>query len=105
MANMNRAQFKRELQEGLNTVFGMEYKRYTEEWRPMYNVETSRKAYEEDVLVAGLGAAPVKPEGAGNSRLKSAVKRWTNADISSLNDAFLKKQVRRILEEIEKAKN
>ena len=40
-----------------------------------------------------------------DSRLKSAVKRWTNADISSLNDVFLKKQVRRILEEIEKAKN
>ena len=62
---LNRAQFKRSLQEGINTHFGLEYKRYTEEWRELFEVDTSRKAYEEDVLLSGFGAAPVKAEGAG----------------------------------------
>ncbi len=62
---MNRAQFARELQEGLNAVFGLEYKRHPDLWRALFEIENSRKAYEEDVLVSGFGAAPVKNEGAG----------------------------------------
>ena len=61
---LNRADFRKQLQEGLNTVFGMAYKSYAEEWRGIFKVETSAKAFEEDVLMAGLGAAPVKGEGA-----------------------------------------
>src|SRR5262245_17259411 len=61
---MNRTDFRRQLQEGLNTVFGMEYDRYPEQWPEIFDVETSAKAYEEDVLMVGLGAAPVKAEGA-----------------------------------------
>jgi hypothetical protein len=64
MAIMNRARFRKLLQEGLNTVFGLEFRRYEQEWRPIYAVENSTKAYEEDVLLAGLAGAPVKPEGA-----------------------------------------
>lgn len=64
MTTMNRASFRKELQEGLNTVFGMEYKRYVQEWKPIFEVTNSVKAYEEDVLLAGLAGAPVKPEGA-----------------------------------------
>lgn len=64
MAIMNRARFRKQLQEGLNTVFGLEYKSYEQEWRPMFTVEGSTKAYEEDQLLAGLAGAPVKPEGA-----------------------------------------
>lgn len=60
----NRAGYRKQLQEGLNTNFGLEYKRYTPEWKEIYDVETSRKAYEEDVLLTGFGAAPVKAEGA-----------------------------------------
>jgi hypothetical protein len=60
---MNRSDFRRQLQEGLNAVFGMDYERYQEEWRDGFDVETSQKAYEEDVLMYGLGAAPVKAEG------------------------------------------
>jgi len=67
MASMNRALFKKQLQLGLNTVFGLEYKRYPEEWRAIFDVESSAKAYEEDVLQMGLGAAQVKPEGRGVS--------------------------------------
>lgn len=62
---MNRTDFRRQLQEGLNTVFGLEYDRHPEEWRDIFDVETSQKAYEEDVLMYGMGAAPVKPEGEG----------------------------------------
>jgi len=61
---LNRADFRKQLQEGLNAVFGMAYKSYPEEWRGFFAVTTSRKAFEEDVLMAGFGAAPVKGEGA-----------------------------------------
>lgn len=60
---MNRAKFRKELQEGLNTVFGLTYKRHKEQWKEIFKVESSNKAFEEDVLVVGLGAAPVKNEG------------------------------------------
>lgn len=62
---MNRAQFRKQLQRGLNAVFGLEYRRYPEQWKDIFDVESSDKAYEEDVLMAGLGAAAVKPEGQG----------------------------------------
>lgn len=60
---MNRARFRKQLQQGLNTVFGLEYRRYPEEWRDIFAVENSQKAYEEDVLLVGLAGAAVKPEG------------------------------------------
>lgn len=63
---MNRAQFKKQLQEGLNAVFGLEYKQYPELWKEIFEIsKESRKAYVEDVLMSGFGAAPVKAEGAG----------------------------------------
>lgn len=62
---MNRAQFRKQLQLGLNTVFGLEYQRYPEQWRPIFEVSPSKKAYEEDVLLVGFGGAQVKPEGQG----------------------------------------
>lgn len=73
---MTRAQFKKQLQRGLNTVFGLEYKRHPEEWRAMFDVEQSEKAYEEDVLMSGMGAAPVKAEGAGVA-YDSGSEEWT----------------------------
>lgn len=63
---MNRAQFKKQLQAGLNSIFGLEYRRHPERWRRYLDVETeSQKAYVEDVLTAGFGAAATKAEGAG----------------------------------------
>jgi hypothetical protein len=63
---MNRAQFKKELQMGLNAIFGLEYKRHPERWRDYLDVESeTKKAYVEDVMLAGFGAAPVKQEGVG----------------------------------------
>lgn len=63
---MNRAQFKKQLQEGLNAVFGLEYKGIQEPWRKYLTVETeSQKAYVEDVMMSGFGLASVKGEGQG----------------------------------------
>ena len=77
MAVMNRAQFAKELQEGLNTVFGLDYKSHPEEWRKCFEVENSKKAFEEDVLVSGFGAAPVKAEGA-SAAFDEGQEAWTS---------------------------
>lgn len=73
---MNRAQFKKQLQDGLNTVFGLEYDKYPEEWREFLDIENSDKAYEEDVLMVGLPGAQVKPEGSGVAYAEGA-EAWT----------------------------
>lgn len=65
MGTMTRAQFSKLLEEGLNTVFGLDYKRFPEEWRGCFDVESSKKAYEEDQLITGFGVAANKNEGAG----------------------------------------
>ncbi len=62
---LNRADIRRQLEPGLNTVFGLAYKRYPEEWRYFLDVETeTQRAYVEDVMMTGFGIAPVKGEGA-----------------------------------------
>ena len=61
---LNRALFTKQLNLGLNTVFGMEYDRYPKQWRSLYSTEQSMKAFEEDVQMIGFGAAPTKAEGA-----------------------------------------
>lgn len=63
MTTMNRALFYKELQEGLNAVFGKTYKRHPELWRQLYEVLTSEKAFEEEVMNIGLGLVPAKGEG------------------------------------------
>jgi len=63
MAVMNRANFPAGLQEGINAWFGMEYKQHPEEWRSCFEIDGSKKAYEEDVQMVGFGAAQVKAEG------------------------------------------
>jgi hypothetical protein len=77
MNPMNRAAFKKQLQEGLNTVFGLEYRRYPEQWREIFDVDNSQKAYEEDVLLVGLGGAQVKPEGRGVA-YDAGYEAWTS---------------------------
>lgn len=61
---MNSAQHRKQLQEGLNTVFGLAYKEHSDEYREIFDIETSKKKYEEDVIMAGFGAAQTKNEGA-----------------------------------------
>lgn len=61
---MNRALFFKQLNLGLNTVFGKQYKRFEELWRQLFDIETSQKAFEEEVMNIGLGLAAEKGEGA-----------------------------------------
>lgn len=74
---MNRANFAKLLQQGLNTVWGLEYSQYPEEWKKVFQVESSKKAFEEDQLVYGLGGAVVKPEG-GSVTYDEGGQAWTS---------------------------
>lgn len=64
---MSRAQLVKELEPGLNALFGLEYKNYENQHTQIYAVETSDRAFEEEVMESGFGEAPVKTEGAGVS--------------------------------------
>ena len=73
---ISRAQLLKELLPGLNALFGLEYKRYGEEHKEIYEVETSERSFEEETKLSGFGAAPVKSEGAAIS-YDSAQEAWT----------------------------
>jgi hypothetical protein len=60
---ISRAQLLKELLPGLNALFGMEYARYGEEHKEIYETESSERSFEEETKLAGFGAAPVKNEG------------------------------------------
>ena len=60
---ISRAQMMKELLPGLNALFGLEYKKYENEHEAIYETESSDRAFEEEVKLAGFGAAPVKAEG------------------------------------------
>ena len=60
---INRAQLAKELEPGLNALFGMEYSRYENEHAEIFDQETSDRAFEEEVMLVGFGEAAVKQEG------------------------------------------
>jgi hypothetical protein len=60
---ISRAQLLKELLPGLNALFGMEYARYGEEHKEIYETEKSERSFEEETKLAGFSAAPVKNEG------------------------------------------
>ena len=62
---ISRAQLAKELEPGLNALFGMEYERYEGQHAEIYDTEASDRAFEEEVMLSGFGAAPVKQEGSG----------------------------------------
>ena len=64
---ISRAQLAKELEPGLNALFGMEYARYDNEAAEIYDTESSERAFEEEVMLSGFGAAPVKGEGSAVS--------------------------------------
>ena len=64
---ISRSQLVRELEPGLNALFGLEYKNYENQHAEIYNVESSDRAFEEEVMLSGFDIAPVKTEGAGVS--------------------------------------
>ena len=64
---ISRAQLAKELEPGLNALFGMSYDSYDREYEEIFAIEDSERAFEEEVLITGFGSAPVKSEGAGVS--------------------------------------
>ena len=62
---ISRAQLVKELEPGLNALFGLEYKRYENEASQIFDQESSDRAFEEEVMLSGFGTADVKPEGSG----------------------------------------
>ena len=73
---ISRAQLLKELLPGLNALFGLEYKRYGEEHKEIYEVETSDRSFEEETKLSGFSAAPVKNEGQALS-YDNAQEAWT----------------------------
>jgi hypothetical protein len=61
---ISRAQLLKELLPGLNALFGLEYAKYGEEHKEIFETETSERSFEEETKLSGFGAAPVKNEGA-----------------------------------------
>jgi hypothetical protein len=85
MAVMTRAQFAKSLQDGLNGHFGLEFDEWPEEWSLIFEVEDSQKAFEEDVLLVGLGYASEKAEGgeyASDSGQEGWTKRYTHRTVA-----------------------
>ena len=64
---ISRAQLAKELEPGLNALFGSSYDQYDREYEEIYAMEDSQRAFEEEVLITGFGAAPTKTEGQGVS--------------------------------------
>ena len=64
---ISRAQLVKELEPGLNALFGMEYDQYDREHEEIFSMESSDRAFEEEVMLSGFGAAPTKGEGSAVS--------------------------------------
>jgi len=62
---ISRSQLVKELEPGLNALFGLEYNRYENQHAEIFATETSDRAFEEEVMLSGFAGAPVKAEGAG----------------------------------------
>jgi len=73
---VSRAQLLKELLPGLNALFGLEYKRYAEEHKEIYEEESSERSFEEEVKLSGFSSAPVKAEGAAIA-YDNAQEAWT----------------------------
>ena len=73
---ISRAQLLKELLPGLNALFGLEYKRYGEEHKEIYETESSDRSFEEETKLSGFGAAPVKNEGQALA-YDNAQEAWT----------------------------
>ena len=82
---ITRSQLVKELEPGLNALFGLEYKRYENEHEEIFAIETSDRAFEEEVMLTGFGTAPVKTEGAGlqyDNAIESFTARYTHETIA-----------------------
>ena len=82
---ISRNQLVKELEPGLNALFGLEYKQYDQEHAEIYTTESSDRAFEEEVMLSGFGQAKVKPEGSGvefDKAQETFTARYTHETIS-----------------------
>ena len=82
---ISRAQLAKELEPGLNALFGMEYARYENEHAEIFETESSDRAFEEEVLIVGFGNASVKTEGQGvdfDSASEGFTARYTHETVA-----------------------
>ena len=82
---ISRAQLAKELEPGLNALFGMEYDRYENEHAEIFDTESSDRAFEEEVMLAGFGSAPTKNEGGAvnfDDAQESFTSRFTHETIA-----------------------
>lgn len=85
MAAISRSQLLKELLPGLNALFGLEYNRYAEEHKEIYDTETSERSFEEETKLSGFAAAPVKDEGDGiayDTAQEAFTSRYTHETIA-----------------------
>jgi len=73
---ISRAQLLKELLPGLNALFGLEYARYGEQHKEIFETETSERSFEEETKLSGFSAAPVKNEGSSLA-YDNAQEAWT----------------------------
>jgi hypothetical protein len=95
---ISRNQLVKELEPGLNALFGLEYKQYEQEHAEIYTTESSDRAFEEEVMLSGFAQAQVKPEGSGvtyDSAQETFTARYTHETIA-LGGLSLKKLLRTI---------
>ncbi len=74
---ITRSQMLKELVPGLNALFGLEYARYGEEHKEIFEISSSERAFEEEVKLSGFGTAPVKSEG-GSIAYDNAQEAYTS---------------------------
>ena len=82
---ISRNQLVKELEPGLNALFGLEYKRYENQHAEIYTTESSDRAFEEEVMLSGFGQAQTKPEGSGvafDSAQETFTARYTHETIA-----------------------
>jgi hypothetical protein len=73
---ISRSQLLKELLPGLNALFGLEYAKYGEEHKEIFETETSDRSFEEETKLSGFGSAPTKPEGSA-IEFDNAQEAWT----------------------------
>ena len=82
---ISRQQLAKELEPGLNALFGLEYKQYENQHTEIFDKESSDRAFEEEVMLSGFGEAAVKPEGSGvqyDDANESFTARYTHETIA-----------------------
>ena len=82
---ISRNQLVKELEPGLNALFGLEYKQYENQAAEIYTTESSDRAFEEEVMLSGFAQARVKPEGSGvafDNAQETFTARYTNETIA-----------------------